>query len=156
MGFSKEIKESVLKDYRQNVKVKDICEKYNVSRACVYNWLNGEQRIKGTEITLSDYNKLKRLLEKKALELEIFENLHCFKDSPTKEKEEAISRFIGVYPIKTMCKLLDIPTGTMYNYHLRRTKVTQYQLRDDYLKQEITRIFKESDGRFGAKRYGLS
>lgn len=152
MGFSKEIKESVLKDYRQNVKVKDICEKYNVSRACIYNWLNGEQRIKGTEITLSDYNKLKRLLEKKALELEIFENLHCFKDSPTKEKEEAISRFIGVYPIKTMCKLLDIPTGTMYNYHLRRTKVTQYQLRDDYLKQEITRIFKESDGRFGAKK----
>ena len=152
MGFSKEIKESVLKDYRQKVRIKDICERYNVSRASVYNWFDGEKRIESTEITLSDYNKLKRQLEKKTLELEIFENLHCFKDSPTKEKEKAISRFIGVYPIKTMCKLLDIPTGTMYNYHLRSAKVTQYQLRDDFLKQEITKIFKESDGRFGAKK----
>ena len=99
-----------------------------------------------------DYYKLKKQLDKKNLELEIYENLHCFKDATTKEKEIAISKFVGKYPIKEMCRLLAIAKGTVYNYLLRKTKVTKNQIRDEELKQEIYRVFKESEERFGAKK----
>lgn len=153
MEFEQEIKNKILDEYYKNVAIKLICEKYNVSKTTIYNWLRSKKKVKGSkEITFSDYNKLKRELDKKKLELEIYEKLHCFKDAKTKEKELAISKFIGVYPVKTMCRILNIPTGTMYNFHLRRAVVTQNQLRDEELKKEIYRIYKESDGRFGAKK----
>lgn len=153
MEFEQEIKDKILDEYYKKVSIKVICEKYNVSKTTIYNWLRSKKKVKGSkEITYSDYNRLKKELDKKKLELEIYEKLHCFKDSKTKDKELAISRFIGVYPVKVMCRLLNIPTGTMYNFHLRRTVVTQNQLRDEELKKEIYRIYKESDGRFGAKK----
>jgi len=153
MEFEQEIKNKILDEYYKKVSIRVICEKYSVSKTTIYNWLRSKKNVKGSkEITFSDYNRLKRELDKKKLELEIYEKLHCFKDSKTKDKELAISRFIGVYPVKVMCRLLDIPTGTMYNFHLRRAVVTQNQLRDEELKKEIYRIYKESDGRFGAKK----
>lgn len=153
MEFAQEIKNKILDEYYKKVSIRVICEKYKVSKTTIYNWLRSKKKVKGSkDITFSDYNKLKRELDKKKLELEIYEKLHCFKDSKTKDKELAISKFIGVYPVKTMCRILNIPTGTMYNFHLRRAVVTQNQLRDEELKKEIYRIYKESDGRFGSKK----
>lgn len=43
-------------------------------------------------------------------------------------------------PVKEMCRVLNLPTGTFYNYHLRRVKITQNQIRDEYLKGEILKI----------------
>ena len=51
-----------------------------------------------------------------------------------------------------MCRVLNIPTGTFYNYHFRRKIVTNNQIRDEQLKEEIYKVFKESGERFGAKK----
>lgn len=51
-----------------------------------------------------------------------------------------------------MCKILDLPTGTFYNYHFRKKKITQYQIKDEELKTEITKVYLESEKRFGAKK----
>ena len=150
--ITENIREVAINEYRKGLKVNDICKKYSLARSTVYYWIGGEKKIHGTDITYADYKKLKNELSKKTRELEIYLNLHCFRDSTTKEKEQAISKFIGVYPTKVMCRLLDIPVGTFYNYHFRRAVVTQYQMRDDELKKHIFRIFEESDGRFGASK----
>ena len=51
-----------------------------------------------------------------------------------------------------MCRVLDLPVGTFYNYHLRRVDTTQNQIRDEYLKEEIIKIFNESGQRFCAPK----
>lgn len=153
MKFEKEIKNKIIDEYYKKVSIKDICEKFHVSKTTVYNWLREKKKVKGSkEITYLDYYKLNNKYKNKCLELEILEKLHCFKDVSIKEKEIAISKFVGVYPIKTMCSVLDLPKGTFYNFHLRRKQVTQNQIRDEQLKKEIYRVFKASDERFGAKK----
>lgn len=151
-----ETKFNVMNLRKQGIKVNIISAEYGVSKATIYNWIKSERTIvskdKAKSITYSDYDKLQKQLNRKTFELEIFQELHCFKDATAKEKEIAISKLVDKYPIKTMCRLLDIPTGTFYNYHFRRKEITQNQLRDEQLKQEIYRIFKESEERFGPKK----
>jgi transposase len=129
--FSKEIKNEVLKDFCDEIKIDVICMRYGVSRATIYNWAKKEKKIKGTEILYIDFYNLERKLQQKTLELEIYEKLHCFKDSTMAEKERAVAKYVGTYPIKTMCRLIDLPTGTAYNYLRRRKEETEYQKRDD-------------------------
>ena len=150
-----DIKLKLFNEYSEINRIEKICEKYKICRATAYNWSKTIRKIRNVEncvITYADCYKLEKQLEKKTLELKIYQDLHCFADATVKEKELAISRFVGVYPIKTMCRIIDLPKGTFYNYHLRRKEITQYQIRDEQLKQEIYKIFKESDKRFGAKK----
>jgi len=154
--FTKKEKINMITQLQEGQSVKSLVEAYNIPKSTFYNWLRGTMQLSSTDktrtITFADYEKLQKQLKKKTLELEIYESLHCFKDAATKDKQIAISKFVGVYPIKTMCRLLDLPKGTFYNYHFRRKTVTQSQIRDEQLKQEIYKIFKESDERFGAKK----
>ncbi|MBQ9790699.1 MAG: IS3 family transposase [Clostridia bacterium] len=152
----KNLKQNVIIDIKNNIKIKTILNKYNLPKSTLYYWLKQGKDIsdyyKKKSVTYQDYEKLKKERDRLSLELQIFKDLHCFTDATTKEKETAISKFVGKYPIKAMCRLLEIPKGTVYNYLLRKTKVTQYQVRDEELKQEIYRVFKESEERFGAKK----
>lgn len=151
--FKEEIKNKILDEYYEKVSIKAICEKFYVSKTTIYNWLREKKKLKGSsEVTYLDYYKLNNKYKNKCLEFEILEKLHCFKDASIKEKEIAISKFVGVYSIKTMCRVLDLPKGTFYNFHLRKKQVTQNQIRDEQLKKEIYRVFKASDERFGAKK----
>ena len=95
---------------------------------------------------------MQKKFEKVSRELEIIKLSHCFTDSPRKQKEEAIEKLMDKFPVKEMCRVLNLPTGTFYNYHLRRVKITQNQIRDKYLKGEILKIFNESGQRFGAPK----
>lgn len=154
--FTEEFRTNLMNLYKKGISVKQLGAEYGISKASIYNWLKNDKSIVGKDkakfIKYSDYEKVQRLLKRKALEFDIIQELHCFKDATTKEKEIAISRLVGKYPIKTMCRLLDIPTGTFYNYRFRRKEVTQNQIRDEQLKREIYRIFKESEGRFGPRK----
>ena len=154
--YTEEFKQYVINLYWQSASVRQISTEYSICKATIYNWIRCDKRIfskfKNNFVKYSDYEKLQQQLKRKTLEFEIFQELHCFKDATTKEKEIAISKLVGKYPIKTMCRLLDLPTGTFYNYHFRRKEVTQNQLRDEQLKREIYRIFKESEGRFGPRK----
>lgn len=155
INYTNEKRQEIIRQFQNGKSAIDLIDEYNFPISTFYYWLKlYKVRVdkKNNSITYFDYAETVRKLKLKNLELEIYENLHCFKDSSTKEKEVAISKFVGIYPIKTMCRILDLPSGTFYNYHLRRTQVTQYQIRDEQLKQEIYRIFKESGERFGAKK----
>ena len=151
--MSIELKRKVVEDYKANIPVRDICKKYGIPRSTIYFWLKNEKIIQNSStIKYQDYYDLQHKYEKLKLEFEIYEKLHCFKDSTNIEKEVAISKFIGKYPIKAMCRVLNIPTDTLYNYHFRRKIVTNNQIRDDQLKEKIYKVFKESGERFGAKK----
>ena len=151
MKWRQEVKQQVIMQYKRGKSAREIIKEFNIPKSTFYYWVKMFVP-KRKEFFYSDYYKLQKQLKLKILELKIFQDLHCFKDASIKEKEIAISKFVGVYPIKTMCRLLEIPKGTFYNYHLRKKTITQNQTRDEWLKQEILKIFKESGERFGAKK----
>ena len=152
MKYTKDLKNVILGECNKGLNKCEICKRFNIPKSTIYHWLKNTKNIENTNITYLDYYKLNNKYKNKCIELEILEKLHCFKDSTTKEKEIAISKFVGVYPIKIMCRVLDLPKGTFYNFHLRRKQVTYNQIRDEQLKKEIYRVFKVSDERFGAKK----
>ena len=149
-------KKLIFLKYKLGLSVKQISDKYNIPRSTIYYWLKQDKEIsdyyKKKSVTYQDYEKMKREKDKAVRELKIYKDLHCFSDATTKEKEMAISKFIGIYPIKTMCRILEIPKGTVYNYHFRRSTTTQTQMRNEDLKKEVYRVFQESGCRFGAKK----
>lgn len=153
--FKKEFKEKVINEYRNGLNYKEIKQKYGVSKTCLYDWLKLYPiKVHKNEntFTYKQYEDLQKKFEKVFRELEIIKQSHCFANSPRKQKEEAIEKLMDKFPVKEMCRVLNLPTGTFYNYHLRRVKITQNQIRDEYLKDEILKIFNESGQRFGAPK----
>lgn len=153
--YAPELINKVLSEYQEVKSVKTITQKYGISKSTLFYWIKKYKVIiqyDRKEITITNYKKLIKELERAKLIFEIYENLHCFKDASTYEKEIAISKFIGVYPTKLMCKILNLPHGTFYNYHFRKKTVTQYQIRDEQIKAKIMEIYLQSEKRFGANK----
>ena len=109
-----------------------------------------------TEYTVSDYIHLKNKYDKKVRELEIMKLTHCFEDSPRQQKLEAVEQLFGEYPLKEICRVIDLPTSTFYNYHFRRVRETQIAQRDKILKEHIKRIFEESEGRLCGNKSAIN
>lgn len=153
--YSYEFINMVISEYKKDKSANKIIEQYEISKSTLYYWLKTNKIItqhNDKKITIADYKKLLKDYNHIKLMYEIYENLHCFKDSSTNDKEIAISKYIGVYPTKLMCKILDLPHGTFYNYYFRGKKVTQNQIRDEYMKSNIMDIFLKSEKRFGANK----
>ncbi len=104
--YTEEFKQYVINLFWQYKSVRQISVKYGICKATIYNWIKGDRNITCKEkrrcVKYSDYENLQQQLKRKTLEFEIFQELHCFKDAATKEKEVAISKLVGKYPIKTM------------------------------------------------------
>ena len=153
--YSFEFISMVLSEYQKENNIKIIKQKFDISKSTLFYWIKKYKILakqNNKEITIADYNKIVKELEHTKLVYEIYENLHCFKDASIHEKEIAISKFVGVYPTKLMCKILSLPHGTFYNYLFRRKKITQNQIRDEQIKTYIMDIYLKSEKRFGANK----
>ena len=63
--YTKEIKMLIFEEYNKSLNAKDLIKKYNIPKSTIYNWIKDNKRVKNTEITYSDYNKLKKTIRKK-------------------------------------------------------------------------------------------
>lgn len=132
-----------------------MCAKYSIPKTCLYDCLK-LYKVKTAKdkncFTYEQYIKLQKQLAKVSRELEIIKLSNCLPSSPIQQKEEAIARLKDKFPIKVMCKVLELPSATFFNYHFRRVQVTQKEIRDNYLKEEILKVFNESQQRFGSNK----
>ncbi len=153
--FTKEFKLKVVDEYQNGVSCKELCTKYSIPKTCLYDWLK-LYKINTTKdkncFTYEQFINLQKQLAKTKQELEIIKLSNCLPSSPIRQKEEAIEKLIGIFPIKIMCRVLQLPSATFFNYLYRRVKVTQYEIWDNYLKDEIMKVFNESQQRFSANK----
>ena len=151
-----QIKSMVLKDYLSGDKVCYLCQKYNIARSTIYDWIKKNKIYRDSkgknEISYDSYIQLKRELKNAQQTISILFDANCLPTAPRKAKLEAINKLFGKYPTKTMCRVLDVDHATFYNYHFRRTKLTKNEMRDEDLKKIVLRIYLESDKRFGSKK----
>lgn len=153
--FTKEFKLKVVDEYQNGASCKELCTKYSIPKTCLYDWLK-LYKVKTAKnknsFTYEQYINLQKQLDKVKQELEIIKLSNCLPSSPIRQKQEAIDRLKDKFPIKIMCKVLELPSGTLFNYLYRRVKVTQNEIRDNYLKEEILKVFNESQQRFGSNK----
>lgn len=130
--------------------ISEIARKYNVSRRTLYYWIDDYKEI--DKVTYKEYKGLKKDYKRIKIELEIIRSLNCLTSLNILTKMEEISKFYGVYPVKTMCRLLNVNHSTFYNYYFRRVKEAKTMKRNGFLKAIVKEIFIESGERFGKRK----
>lgn len=110
----------------------------------------------GNTSTHQDALLLQKNLATVKRELDIFKMTRCFPEPPRKQKLEAMEKIYTQYPekysIREICRIINLPHGTFYNYHFRRVKETQYEKNKKNFRDVIKRIFEESERRLGATK----
>ncbi len=150
-NHEKNFKIHVVTEYIGSGKAKETYIKYDISRSTLYGWVRlFKERIRTEEdtFTFDAYFKLKNDYKKVITELEILKVINAHSNLDTDKKMTIISNLYGVFPVKTMCRLMDVNHSTFYNYHFRRVKTTQDKLNDDILKKKIKELFIDSDFRY--------
>lgn len=153
--FTEEFKHQVINEYIEGAFPKNLYLKYSISKTSFYQWLKTysvRTTKDGKSFTYEQFEKLQKQLEKTTRELDIIRESDCLPSSSRRKKEEAIEKLMDKFSVKEMCRVLELPTGTFYNYHLRRVKITQKEKRDEYLKEQILKVFNESGQRFGSNK----
>lgn len=149
------IKKDVIKDFKKGLTTKDLIEKYGLAKSTINRWLRPIRQniahLNYKELT-NEHLKLLKKYEQTKLELEIFKNLNCLPSTPRIDKLNAIEKFYSVYPVKTMCRLLDVKVGTFYNHLNRRVKEPEFVKNDKMLKPLVLKVFNDSKQRLGSNK----
>src|SRR5690554_6522198 len=147
-------KKEIIKRFKKGETVSELVLSTGIAKSTINDWLR-ETRLKIEDDDLKSlkkkYGTLADEYDRLVIELEIYKNLGCLPTSCRRIKLEAIKEHYEVYPVKTMCRILNVNTGTFYNHLLRKVPVTKYELNDQTLKPEIITVFNESKEIFGAE-----
>lgn len=156
MKFPKELKFKIFEEYENGINCKELCLKYGVSKSLLYEWIKDcnvlTHRESKTKFMISDYLSLKKNLKMQQIQLDIMKSVLSELNLKRKQKLEIAKSLHEKYPVKTICKLIDLDHSTFYNFLKRKVRVTQYQKHDDMLKELILKYFNESEERFGANK----
>lgn len=152
--YTKEFKQQIVAKYETGIGVTALCSEFSLSRSIVYKWISifKIRKEKNVIFTYSDFLDLNKKYEKIQLELKIFKKTNCLPTSPLREKLVAMEEIFGQFPVKTMCRVLNVDHSTFYNHHFRRVIKTQYKINDEFLKPKIKEVFEKSKQRFGARK----
>lgn len=154
-NYTDEQKRQLVNLYKHGIKVRDICNEYNISKTTMYTWIKEYQTCKmgdGTEITAKDYYELQRKYQRVQIDYNILVECNCLPTEKMSNKLGAIERLDGKYTIHALCRVLGVRRSNYYHYKLRRPDETEIAKQDSILKQMIEEIFNKTKGRIGSKK----
>lgn len=147
-------KKEIIKRFKKGVTVNELVISTGIAKSTINDWLR-ETRLKIEDDDLKSlkkkYGTLVDEYDRLVIELEIYKNLGCLPTSCKNIKLEAIKEHYEVYPIKTMCRILNVNVGIFYNHLKRKVSKTTYQINDEMLKPEVQRIFYLSNETFSGE-----
>ena len=141
--------------YESGVAAKQLRIEYDLPRSLVYEWIRlfGKRVDKNENaFTYQDLVRANKKILKLQSEIEILKKAKCFPDALLKERLNVLELLHGQYPVRTMCRVLEVDTATFYNHVFRRVVKTQYEINNEFLKPKISEIFETSKQRFGSKK----
>ena len=147
------IRLNIIKDFKVGFTTKELMDKYGFSKTTINDWLR-PTRLEIENDSLNELRKkfssLSKEFEKVNIELEIYKNLECLPSSPRIVKLNAIEKYYNIYPVKTMCRILDVSVGTFYN-HLNRRVEEKFNIKNDnFLRPLVMEVYNKSRQRFGS------
>ncbi len=154
--YTIETRTQALYAYTDGKSPKEICKSFGISRSCLFNWIKlyAVRKDTVTDIEYS-YSQMK-LLQKQIVNLtrknEILQQAYDCLNPSLKQRLEIADKLNGQFPTKQLCRIIGVHHATFYNHDRHRVLVTQYELHDKFLKEQISHIYNESGGRFGANK----
>ncbi len=152
-GVSGTIKLKIIDDFKNGCTSKELIDKYGCSKTTINDWLRTTRLEIGDDDLKSlrkKYSSLCKEHEKMKIELEIYKSLECLPSSPRHVKLNAIEKYYNIYPVKTMCRILDVSVGTFYN-HLNRRVEEKFNIKNDnFLRPLVMEVYNKSRQRFGS------
>lgn len=149
------LKNDVINDFKKGATTSNLIEKYGLPKSTINDWLrNTRLEIEGDsykKLTFK-YSKLYNDFEKISLELTIYKELNCLPTMERIDRLDAIEKHADTFPIKTMCRILNIDSSTALNHIKRRVKKTKYEINDELLTPLVLDIFNKSKQRFGSNK----
>jgi len=158
MKYTAAQKQSLIERYHAGESAATLCLQSGVPRSTFYSWLKPQRTTavgynQPTEITLSEFVKLKSHAARLEKMIEVLKTVQCTATSPTQEKLAALEKLHGQYSIHLICEALDVPRGTFYNHILRNKRENKsYQFRRAQLSEQIMQVYNESNQIFGSKK----
>jgi len=146
------IRLNVIKDFNNGFTTKELIDKYGYSKTTINDWLRPtrlEIENDGLKDLRKKFSTLSKEFEIMKIELEIYKNLECLPSSKRIDKLNAIEKYYNIYPVKTMCRILDVSVGTFYNHLNRRVEEKSNIKRDKILKPLVLEVYNKSKQRFG-------
>lgn len=152
-NYSKEDKQKIINLCSDGVSVTEISKEYGLARSTIYSWIkeyNKKSRRK-KPINMHEVILLRQQCEQQNLMIEILKSAACSIDAPQKERYEAIKELSGKYSTALLCKALNVPKGSYYNYILRnKNENTEAAKRRAEITPIIEKLFSDSQQVFGA------
>lgn len=149
--FPEEIKQYVVTQYKAGIVAKELCEEFGMTRSTLFKWVKERSVNNNGQIPREQY-LLQTELERLRLEVKILTECGCSVNSPMSARLDAVERLYKKYPLRTLCRILDVQRPTVYHRVLRAPEQTQNEKYDEVLKPLIKDIFERSMGRFGVRR----
>jgi transposase InsO family protein/transposase-like protein len=155
MNYTLELKKRIIKKYQKGESVSNLSKYYNIPRTSIYNWINKLSKKSFHELSISKRQlyEYQRKIEKLNRENQIQQYILSNLDIPKRNKIDLVYLLEEKqYPIKAICRVLNLNTSTFYHDKNRKPVVYQVDEEDDQFKPLILSIFKESGGRFGGRK----
>jgi putative transposase len=153
--YSNEIKSNCICQYTEGSAVRAISTKNNIPQSTLYYWLNQHKVIKrsnGDSITAREVYLLEKQLEKISTEKAILVEAGVAANSDYMDKIKAIAKLDRKYPIRTLCRVLDVRRSNYYHRKFRSPDKTQVEIEDEKFKPIIKRVFDKTKGRIGSSK----
>ncbi|MBO5376983.1 MAG: IS3 family transposase [Ruminiclostridium sp.] len=135
-------------------KVETLSSELGISEKTLLDWCDKYRLVKGsTEITISQYNDLLRVVEKQKQMLEVLQTVDCNVHSPLQEKLCELEELQNKYSVRVICDALKVPRGTFYNHIKRNKRGNSLEAkRKEKLAEDIKRIYEDNNQIFGAAK----
>ncbi len=152
--ISDKIKTSIIEQVVFGDDVRDVAEKYHVSRASIYRWMKAyEYRQKYNTDNLLTFTQMKRNMDRANKKLHILSSAPCGTNSPLLPRYKYIETIEDIYGLNLCCEAMNVNKGSYLNYKLRGKRGdTVYARRQEEAKPLIEEIFYESNRTYGVKR----
>lgn len=154
MNYTDEKKIAMVNKYYEGIPASTIAREHSLSRSTIYNWIADFKKVPISEINISKNNLRKDNVELERLEREnnIFNYVLRKIKLSKNEKLKFASSLDDVFPIHTICRVLDLHRATYYHNKYRKPKVTMIELDDEIYKPVIKDFFNNSKGRLGRRK----
>ena len=152
--ISDKIKTSIIEQVVFGDDVRDVAEKYHVSRASIYRWMKAyEYRQKYNTDNLLTFTQMKRNMDRANKKLHILGSAPCGTNSPLLPRYKYIEKIEDIYGLNLCCEAMNVNKSSYLNYKLRGKRGdTVYARRQEEAKPLIEEIFYESNRTYGVKR----
>lgn len=153
MKFKKDVIQAAIRDRTNGMTVPQIQRKYGIkARSTVFLWLQQSKPVTENDISRRELYEMKVELGRLRKENTILKAAGCSAISPIAVRQAAFERLSRQYPLKTLCRILNLSQGDAHYIRDHKVKVTLQQKADAKTRPLIASAFEESRHTYGKRR----